>query len=636
MQDEYWSSPQGTFEERRQAYLTFSASDSSEAGFRVGFFSQIARLALGLPVDEAPIREGIAFVDSRRDCCDFAVGGLLRILYLYDESPNISRELIADIEACLLRFKYWWDEPKGDNNRCYHTENHQIIFHSDELLAGQRFKDRVFSNNDKDGRYHIDHALHYIRRWLDFRVRFGYSEWLSHCYFEEDLLALVNLYDFAEDPEIRRQAKLQIDIILFEMALHTYRGVFGSTHGRTYAFLIKGARREGSASTAKLMFGMGLFNNPSSLGTIPLATSSYRCPPIFEKIAADLDESMTIRERHSLNVDDAPGFGLSYDSLEDGHLYWSVQDYTHPSIYDLAQRVRQLRSIMLYENYDERYEQIQRWQIEEHGEVVDRDIDCHAMTEVHVETYRTPDYMLSCAQDYRPGKPGYQQHVWQATLGPDAVIFTNHPGADDERSRPNYWAGNGILPRAAQHQNVLVCITHLPDTDAFPFTHAYFPTHAFDEVTERGGWIFGRKGEGYVALYSSHPGRWLPDGELPRVELQVDALDNVWICEMGRKADWGGFAAFVDAVSTSPLLSDGLALRYHSPSLGEVTFGWEGPLTVAGKEVPLRTDMRFDNPYCHHKAFLPGAEGGAQPDRRRLQVTRGGETLTLDFNDQQT
>ena len=182
MQDEYWGTPQGTFEERRQAYLAFCASDSPKGGTRNGFFSQIARLELGLPVDEASIREGIAFVDSRRDCCDFAVGGLLRILYLYNESPNISQDLIVDIEACLLRFKYWWDEPKGDNDRCYHTENHQIIFHSDELLAGQRFKDQVFSNNDKDGRYHIEHALHLIRRWLDFRVRFGYSEWLSHCY----------------------------------------------------------------------------------------------------------------------------------------------------------------------------------------------------------------------------------------------------------------------------------------------------------------------------------------------------------------------------------------------------------------------------------------------------------------------
>ncbi len=266
MEDTYWSEPRETYEERHQRYLEFCAAQSP--GGRVGFFSQIARLELGLAVDEGPIREGIAFVDSRQDCCDFAVGGLLRILYKYRESPGISHDLIADIEACLLRFKYWWDEPAGDNKRCYHTENHQIIFHSDELLAGQLFEERIFENDGNDGRYHIDHALHFIKRWLDFRARFGFSEWLSNCYFEEDLLALVNLYDFARDAEVRRQAGLLIDVILFEMALHTYRGVFGCTHGRTYTRLIKGGRSEDAANTAKLMFGMGLFNNPYALGTV--------------------------------------------------------------------------------------------------------------------------------------------------------------------------------------------------------------------------------------------------------------------------------------------------------------------------------------------------------------------------------
>ena len=217
----YWSTPQQPYDQRRSLYLEYCAAQSVPG--RTGFFSQIARLELGRePVDEDSILEGIAFVDSRRDCCDFAVGGLLRIFYQYHDSPLISRDLISKIEECLLRFKYWWDEPEGDNHRCYWTENHQIIFHTDELLAGQLFKDKIFENDSKDGLYHMDHALHLIRRWFDFRARFGFSEWLSNCYFEEDLLALVNLYDFAEQEDIRRQAGLTIDLILFEMALHTY------------------------------------------------------------------------------------------------------------------------------------------------------------------------------------------------------------------------------------------------------------------------------------------------------------------------------------------------------------------------------------------------------------------------------
>ena len=170
----YVPTPQGDFESRRLAYLRYCAAHSP--GGRTGFFSQIARLELGQDVDEAPFHEAFTVVDARLDCSDFTIGGLLRILYLYRESPHISRDLIEKIEARVLGFKYWWDEAQGDNRRCYWTENHQIIFHSDELLAAQLFPDAVFANSGRDATYHREHALHLIRRWFDFRARFGFSE----------------------------------------------------------------------------------------------------------------------------------------------------------------------------------------------------------------------------------------------------------------------------------------------------------------------------------------------------------------------------------------------------------------------------------------------------------------------------
>lgn len=84
------------------------------------------------------------------------------------------------------------------------------------------------------------------------------------------------------------------------------------------------------------------------------------------------------------------------------------------------------------------------------------------LSEANIETYRTPDYMLSCALDYRKGAPGYQQHIWQATLGNKALVYTNHPGGKNLRWSPNYWAGNEILPRAAQSKNVVICIYNTP------------------------------------------------------------------------------------------------------------------------------------------------------------------------------
>ena len=113
MQDEYWDSPQGTSRSGasniwRSVRRSRCVRSLPEAGSGL---RRISAARARLAGSESPIREGIAYADSRLDCCDFAVGGLLRILYIYDDSPNIAPGLIADIEACLLKFKYWWDEP---------------------------------------------------------------------------------------------------------------------------------------------------------------------------------------------------------------------------------------------------------------------------------------------------------------------------------------------------------------------------------------------------------------------------------------------------------------------------------------------------------------------------------------------
>jgi len=48
-------------------------------------------------------------------------------------------------------------------------------------------------------------------------------------------------------------------------------------------------------------------------------------------------------------------------------------------------------------------------------------------------------------------------------------------------------------------------IYNIPAHDPLPWTHLFFPRRAFDEVQEQDGWIFARKGTGYVSV-------WLPEG----------------------------------------------------------------------------------------------------------------------------
>jgi hypothetical protein len=91
---------------------------------------------------------------------------------------------------------------------------------------------------------------------------------------------------------------------------------------------------------------------------------------------------------------------------------------------------------------------------------------------------------------------------------------------------------------------------------------------------------------------------------------------------LGSAESHGSFERFVAVVSVArvEVAADSLNTLYRSPSLGAVEFGWTGPFKVAGAEVPLRRDFRYDNPYVRAARF------GSS-----IEVNAGGSRLSLDF-----
>ena len=147
-------------------------------------------------------------------------------------------------------------------------------------------------------------------------------------------------------------------------------------------------------------------------------------------------------------------------------------------------------------------------------------INVGVLSEVDTMTWRSPDAMLSTAQDYRPGCYGEQYHAWQATLDEDAVVFTTLPGNEPRPGTSwvdadKYWTGTGAMPRSAQEGSAAIHLYALAyaangpgpleDFTYLNYTHAYFPTERFDEVRQVGNWTLGRRGNGYVALWSWRP-----------------------------------------------------------------------------------------------------------------------------------
>ncbi len=529
----YSESPYGTDADRRREALIYAARRTVP-----DLFTEIARMALGWwsKVETDAIMQAIARVNQRQADSVRLLAGLLGMLYRFGDRPEFPESVKQPLEECILGFRYWHDEP-GFDVMDYDAEGNSILFHTCEILAGQRYPERIFTNNGQTGQWHREKGERLALEWLYTRGANGFTEWDSSATFADILIALSHLVDLAENEQLWDIATVTMDKVLLTLALNSYKGIFGSTHGHAHITDMKGGVLEPTVGIARLLWGTGIWNHHLS-GYVSLACAKdYELTPILPQIATSPDEM---------------------------------------------------------------------WNCERH--VVAASSASRAEHQVNKVTYRTADYMLSSAQDYRPGQPGYREHIWQATFGPGAVVFVTHPACASESDAwaPNFWLGNAVLPRVAQWKDVLIAIYNLPADDWMGFTHAYFPTYAFDEYALRDGWAFARKGEGYLALTSSQGFELVKTGYSAYRELRSYGRHNIWLCHMGRAAQDGDFVTFQEKVLALEVVFEDLSVRCTTLRGEHLAFGWEGPFLRNGEEQPLTGFLHYDNPYC--TAALPATQ----------------------------
>jgi hypothetical protein len=550
----YAQRPYSTYRERRLEALRDAAQRKDN------LFSEIAKMALGqwagLKTDT--IEERVEAINQREEGSNVGLMGVLGMLHRYGGHPSFPESLSSSLEECVLNYRYWQDEPGGDV-MSFCSEVDQILFHTCEILAGQLYPDRVFINTGETGLRHRDKGERRALSWLRKRSSGGFRQWDSG--FESVLAALAHLVDLADSRQVWEMAAVLMDKVFFSLALNSYRGVFGSTHGRAGTLDIKGGRLEPTAGIGRLMWGMGAYNHHVH-GTVSLACAGeYVLPPLIREIAADTPDQLWSCERHA-------------------------------------------------------------------GELEAWCDDATGAWEVNKVTYKTPDGMLCSVQDHRPGERGSQERIWQATLGPDAVVFVTHPTcmSQNDARRPNCWRGNGVLPRVAQWRDVLVAVHRLPEDDWMGFTHAYFPVSAFDEhaLREDGAghqWALARVGEGYLALTAAGGLELITRGDNAYRELRSHGGQNVWLCHLGRAAVDGRFGEFQDRILSIQPDIGALSARFTSLRGESLAFGWEGPLLVEGKEQPITGYRHYDSPYC--QVDWPASQ---------MDIRLGDQVLRLEFD----
>jgi len=628
-----------TYGDRRRMYLDW-ASRRETPSDRSGIVYDLLKLESGAidQASEGALRAALEFVNSRKDPSDFTVAGLVRLYYLHANDGGLKGEQASGIRSALVGYKYSLDEP-GESMTEMWTENHQILSLSSQYLAGQKFADVVFTNDGLPGREHMRKARERLVRWIDFHARTGMAEWDSVPYYNMDVAALLNLAEFAGEEEIRLRAAMMVDLLLFDAAVDSFYGQLGTSHGRTTAGNVRSAAGDRLLNFQSLVFGRGRFQSVDMASAFLVTGRRYEAPRVLEEIGQDSPDEAINYERHSIPLTEAAArqFGLSLKNVDDFETFWGMGAFSNPEAINLMLDAVKTHNLWHY-SYFRGLRPLANF-VKPLGlaptvsRLLNPDSNGTLMSEVNKVSYRTPDAMLSTAQDYRRGEKGYQQHIWQATLGPYAVVFVTNPDALDLDGRPSYWAGNGRMPRVAQHRNVLIAI-HDIDRHKSPFgleghhrgfTHAWFPKWAFDEVREArangaGGWVFGRVGEGYVGLYSHSPFKWTEEGPDAGQELIAPGLTNAWICQIGRRATDGSFDEFVRKVAGGRVEVRGTKVSYNAEGIGMMKLDWSGPFEVGNKPVALRGYRRWDNAYAQ-------VEFGS----RRFHIARGARSLDLDF-----
>lgn len=530
--------PYGDYESRRREALQHLAA------MQYDVFAAMAAVATGKAdqIESGAVEIACQFMENRHDCADFYAVSLLALLYRYGDQPALLSADRERIDRAFRGFKFWIDEP-GLDAMCYCTENHQILFHVTAYLAGQYWPQHGFANSGLTGQQQRDRADERIRSWILRRLRGGYAEWDSNAYLTLDIFAMLALAEFADDEALREMATTLLHKSFFMIAMQSFRGAHGSTHGRCYVGALKTARAENSSNIQRIAWGMGIFNGETRATGLLALAHRYHVPDILQRIGADVDRTVTTRARSRET------FQPEYD-MHDGE--WDIRTITR----------------------------------------------------------RTADYMLAAAVDHRPGEMGVQEHLWQATLSPEAVVFTTMPGNSQEhgQARPNFWSGSARLPRVAMIDQTVLCLYDLaPEVDTpflqtgahvgLGYSHAYFPTVMFDEWHIDGQWVFARYGSGYIALWGDGDLTLTGSGRHAGQEIRSGGRSAAWLCHLGRAADDGDFATFCQRVQQHQPQAAATTITWTRPDGKMLEWAWTGPLRVDSAAESWDDFPHYENTY---------------------------------------
>lgn len=259
----------GTTAERKQTAIRFMAEN--------GLDNLAKALALRIMGGQEALvkriwEKELSCIRQREDCADFRLPALFHAYH----SPLFTEEEKESIKQVLLDFRYWTDEP-GNDVMWFFSENHALLFHTAEYLAGGLFEQEIFTNSGMTGAMHKRKAERLLKVWFRNFLSYGFNEWNSPVYIPIDMTGFFALYDLASDEEIRKLAQKALDKAFSIFGINSFKGVVAASYGRIYFKNLIGRRTSESTALNFIANGEGYLGQ-HTLATLMFALSSYEPP----------------------------------------------------------------------------------------------------------------------------------------------------------------------------------------------------------------------------------------------------------------------------------------------------------------------------------------------------------------------
>lgn len=435
----------------------------------------------------------------------------------------ISQNMIDIAQRLMQEYVFWYDNLITPSvGLVFWSENHYIMNCSSELLLREML--------------HLDippTLLQRIMTFLDVKIYFGTSEWLSPVYLPFTITSLLNLFDFTKIQAVRDQCKVLLDKIATEVLSVTspIDGGIVSPSGRAYSrHRVKTKGLHLNVFLDFLLLGDNIpepMNEPEQALRVAVSTTTYRpSPDVFTYFNASTMIGGKAYIRLSSPLDDVIHYLASNNVDMDIYvsILWTYGIYIPPDYENIKKVATFMDTYNLWKHpHFKALGGFRKYLCGRGTACLSRFINAITsctiandflkgarLTDAVLHVYKEGTIVVSSLTNYNTGLPAFQQCPFAINLngvplwcgfgsvGTGGLCCLGNKEAGKELSTAR------LFPRIVHTENRIILLysstslwMKLSTLQLRP--QMYWPIEQFDEHGKYGGWSWARKGTAIVA-----------------------------------------------------------------------------------------------------------------------------------------